>query len=68
MPHDDAWSKDQFATSWLLEGPLCAECGEHFSHGQRVWHWSGEVNIVMHADCLKRIAPGVLKDIGECIK
>lgn len=68
---EDAPSQDSMFSAMLVTAGRCAICREHVEDGQRlmVWRvWQGGDDLVFHADCVKPIARGLIKDIAECLR
>lgn len=62
---------DAFCTSWAMPSPRCLFCGDHFTNGERVWHWhiKGDTkDIIAHVECAKDSARGMIKDLAECTR
>lgn len=61
---------DEFKTSWAEPEPGCQLCGSKIVSGERVWHWGsvGGQDVLMHAECVKKSASGMILDIAECAR
>lgn len=59
---------DAFNTFWFAPVATCLLCGEPMQHGERVMAWRADGDLLLHADCVKANARGLLKDIAECLQ
>lgn len=59
---------DEFNTFWFAPVASCLLCGEPMQHGQKVMAWRAHGDLVLHAECVKDNARGLMKDIAECLQ